>query len=67
MEFSDGTNNTNIPNIGPLSGTKYPASNDDVFKELQTINNNLSILINDVKEILSLLKENIENKNNDMS
>lgn len=64
MEFSDGSHNTNIPNIDSLSETKYPVSNNDVLKELQTINNNLSILINNVKEILSLLKENIENKNN---
>jgi|1185.fasta_scaffold520493_1 hypothetical protein len=64
MEFSDGSHNTNIPNIDSLSGTKYPVSNNDVLKELQTINNNLSILIDNVKEILSLLKENIENKNN---
>jgi hypothetical protein len=62
MEFSDGSHNTNIPNIGSLSETKYPVSNDDVLKELQTINNNLSNLINNVKEILSLLKENIEKK-----
>jgi hypothetical protein len=64
MEFSDGSHNTNIPNIDSLSETKYPVSNNDVLKELQTVNNNLSILINNVKEILSLLKENIENKNN---
>jgi hypothetical protein len=62
MEFSDGSHNTNIPNIDSLSETKYPVSNDDVLKELQTINNNLSNLINNVKEILSLLKENIEKK-----
>jgi hypothetical protein len=53
MEFSDGSHNTNIPNIDSLSETKYPISNNDVLKELQTINNNLSILINNVKEILS--------------
>ena len=62
MEFSDGSHNRNIPNIDHLSETKYPVSNDDVLKELQTINNNLSNLINNVKEILSLLKENIEKK-----
>ena len=62
MDFSDGSHNTNIPNIDSLSETKYPVSNDDVLKELQTINNNLSNLINNVKEILSLLKENIEKK-----
>jgi hypothetical protein len=62
MEFSDGCHNTNIPNIDSLSETKYPVSNDEVLKELQTINNNLSNLINNVKEILSLLKENIEKK-----
>jgi len=62
MEFSDWSHNTNIPNIDSLSETKYPVSNDDVLKELQTINNNLSNLINNVKEILSLLKENIEIK-----
>jgi len=64
MEFSDGSRNTNIPNIDHISETKYLVSNDDVLKELQTINNNLSLLINNVKEILSLLKENIKNKNN---
>jgi hypothetical protein len=64
MEFSDGSHNTNIPNIDSLSETKYPVSNNDVLKELQAINNNLSILINNVKEILCLLKENAENKNN---
>ena len=42
MEFSDGCHNTNIPNIDSLSETKYPVSNDDVLKELQTINNNFS-------------------------
>jgi len=49
MEFSDGSHNTNIPNIGPLSGTKYPASNDDILKEIQTINKNLTTLIDNVK------------------
>jgi hypothetical protein len=67
MEFSDGSHNTNIPNIDPFSETKYSVSNEDILKELQTININLSILINDVREFLTILKENNQNKNNKTS
>jgi hypothetical protein len=57
MEFSDGSHNTNIPN-NPLSDTKFASSNDDILKEIQIINKNLTDLIDGVKEILNFLKEN---------
>ncbi len=61
MEFSDGSHNTKIPNIGPLSGTNYPASNDEIYREIQNINKNLTTLINDIKEILNCLKGHWDN------
>jgi hypothetical protein len=57
MEFSDGRYNTNIPN-NPLPSTKFPASNDDILKEIKLINKNLTDLIGGIKEILNFLKEN---------
>ncbi len=64
MEFSTESQNTNIPNIDSLTRANYTVSNNDIIKELQLINKNLSTIVNDIKEILSILKESSEIKNN---
>ena len=64
MEFSTESQNTNIPNIDSLTRANYTVSNDAIIKELQLINKNLSTVVNDIKEILSILKESSEIKTN---
>ena len=64
MEFSTESHNTNIPNTDSLTSANYSVSNDDILKELKIINKNLSTVVNDIKEILSMLKESSEIKTN---